>query len=221
MKFSDFTTQAQIEKILGLQVEEAPFTPADATVVIPPTSALVEFLARASLWRLRSELVLRETLISPVLTEVYLPFKDRFTFFSGEELKYMPDPAKPVPGESALWGVCDYVVGARPRMSRPEAPLLSVVEAKREDFETGSWQCAAELYACRLTNLRENKHISVYYGAITIGHSWRFIKLEGQILTREWMTYSLKNLPELLGVWRWILDKQIESLDEAKKSVEP
>lgn len=214
MKFSDFINQLQVEQTLGLRVEKTNFTPEKTVSLVEPSAVLIGSLERAALWPSESELALREILISPLLSEVYLHFKEKLTFFSSENLTFEPDPEKPVAGELSLWGVCDYIIGGRPRMSRIQAPILSVVEAKRENFESGTAQCAAELYACRLVNLRAGKNIAVYYGAVTTGYAWRFVRLQDDILTREGTTYALQNLPQLLGVWRWILNKQIESLEQ-------
>lgn len=212
-KFSRFKNQTDVETILGLAVKESVFTPGETTIPIEPDPVLVASLKRAIWWPLHSEMVIRETLISPVLSEVYSYYKPRLTFFSSEELKYVPDPQKSIAGEVELGGTCDYVIGGRPDMRRIQAPILAVVEAKKEDFETGTWQCAAELYACRLLNLRAGVTFPYYYGCVTSGKVWKFICLEGEFLITDAFDYSLSdNLPRLLGVWRWLLDRQIEHL---------
>lgn len=212
-KFSKFKKQTDVETILGLTVKEKIFTPGEATLPIEPDPVLVGYLKRASLWPLHSEMAIRETLISPVLSEVYGYYKPRLTFFSSEELKYVPDPKKPIAGEVELGGTCDYVIGGAPDMSRIQSPILAVVEAKKENFDTGTYQCAAELYACQLLNLRAGKTLPVYYGCVSTGQLWTFVKLEDRLFTRDPLMYSLdNNLPRLLGVWRWLLDRQIEHL---------
>lgn len=182
-------------------------TPGKTTTGIEPDPALPIMLERSYLWPVHSGLVLRETLISPILTEVYVHFRPQLTFFSAVEW------AAPIVAENKLElsGVCDYLIGGEPYMSRPKSPILCVVEAKKEDFETGTWQCAAELFACRLSNQRAGINYAFYYGCVASGRLWNFIKLENDILIRDPYYYALQNLPQLLGVWRWVLNRQIEA----------
>lgn len=212
--FSDFKTQNDVETTLGLSIELKDLTPEKEAEPVPPSNRLIEAIAGAAVWPAVSEFVLRETLISPVLTDIYWAYKDKLTIFSWAELQYEPQNDQKIAGEVALKGVCDYLVGGKPYMNRPKAPILCVVEAKKENFDTGTYQCAAELYAARLTNLRADLAYPFYFGAVSTGRDWTFIKLEGDILTRDKHFYSIENLPRLLGVWHWVLDRQIASFPQ-------
>jgi hypothetical protein len=84
---------------------------------------------------------------------------------------------------SGLCGDCDYLIARSDKIYYVEAPVVAVVEAKKEDIIGGLGQCAAELVAIRLFNDREKSTIPIVYGCVTSGTNWWFLKLEASTLT--------------------------------------
>ena len=87
-----------------------------------------------------------------------------------------------------------------------QAPVLSVVEAKDDNFEKGNPQCIAQMRAVQIFNEREGKPTPVVYGASTYGLAWQFLRLENDIVHVDTRFYALENLPNILGVLQHIVD---------------
>ena len=139
-----------------------------------------------------------ELFVSPILVELRDRNPETFTFFSG----YNFDVDK----EKGLKGHCDFLISTNYKSPFIEAPVLAIVEAKRDDIEMGVPQCIAEMYAAQIFNERKKKAIKTIFGAVTNGTSWLFLKLEEKIVLQDTTEYSTQNLPELLGVLQTIID---------------
>lgn len=107
-------------------------------------------------------------------------------------------------------GSVDYLVAGRKRYL--EAPLLCVVEAKKDDFEQGLAQCLVEMQACQWQNAQLGKTIDVL-GIVTNGSTWQFYQLTtiGQVF--ETLPYSLNDQPAILGVLHFIFEQCQQNLD--------
>lgn len=206
--FSDFEKREDFLAIFRGEIQEYLLTPGTETTPLEPTPTLTEVLERASLSRLRSEQSLREALIYPILIEIVRYFKDKITFFSSIEWTVNQNGNA---ANEGLTGFCDYIIGGRPKMYAPKAPMICVVEAIKQDFDGGTWQCAAELYACKIANEQDGTPYAFYLGCVTTGQTWNFLKLdvENNTLIHDEFYYALNNLPQLLGVWYWALSQQL------------
>ncbi len=139
-----------------------------------------------------------ELYVSPILVELRDRNPSVFTFFSG----YNFDVDK----ERGLKGHCDFLISTNYNSPFIEAPVLAIVEAKRDDIEMGIPQCIAEMYAAQLFNERKKKPLMAIFGAVTNGTTWLFLKLEQSTVQQDIVEYSTQNLPELLGVLQTIID---------------
>ncbi len=95
-----------------------------------------------------------------------------------------------------LTGVVDYLIAQQGKVY--QAPLLCVVEAKKDDFEQGLAQCLTEMYACLLFN-KPNYSFPIY-GIITNASVWRFYQLTGDRICYESPVYSETQLSDILGI---------------------
>ena len=75
-----------------------------------------------------------------------------------------------------------------------------VVEAKREDIIGGLGQCAASMVGMRMFNERHGTPFPVLYGAVSSGSNWRFLRLEGDVLTIDRPEYYLGEADKILGI---------------------
>jgi hypothetical protein len=73
-------------------------------------------------------------------------------------------------------------------------------------IDKGILQAAAQMYAVCLFNEREGKPLKTVYGAVTDGKTWRFLKLEDNMLYTDLEILYLDNLPLLLGSLQWVID---------------
>ncbi len=139
-----------------------------------------------------------EFFITPILSEIVDNNKSKITYFSGYEFD--------VDKTLRLVGRCDYLITCVPNSPMIQAPVLSVVEAKDDNFEKGNPQCIAQMRAVQIFNEREGKPTPVVYGASTYGLAWQFLRLENDIVHVDTRFYALENLPNILGVLQHIVD---------------
>lgn len=170
-----------------------------ATNVVQPSDWLRQTLTIADQVPLTNEKSKSERVISPILTEVALHFKQQITLFSGEELL--------VDAQNDLSGPCDFFFAKHPRKSVMQAPVVSLVEAKDEDLEYGQAQCTAQMYAALQYNAQKGKAIPFIYGCVVTGGDWRFLRLENNILTLDSKIYYLVELPKILGIFHQIIEE--------------
>lgn len=69
--------------------------------------------------------------------------------------------------EAGLNGVCDFLLGRTAQLDYLEAPILAVVETKKDGILDGLGQCAAEMVAVQRFNLNAGRPTNPVYGLIT------------------------------------------------------
>jgi hypothetical protein len=131
-------------------------------------------------------------IITPILAEA----KRR----AGTPVNVLPGVAFDVDRARGLSGFCDYLITRSSKIFYIQAPIVAVVEAKKEDLIAGLGQCVAEMVAIRLFNEREQSPTPIVHGCVTSGNLWRFLKLEGSTLTIDRPEYCLPELPKILGI---------------------
>ncbi|KPA10101.1 hypothetical protein MHK_009690 [Candidatus Magnetomorum sp. HK-1] len=91
-----------------------------------------------------------------------------------------------------------------------QAPVFTIVEAKKKDIGEGLGQCAAQMIGVRRFNEQEGNEIEIIYGCVTTGENWQFIKLIDQTLIIDTVRYYLDNIELILGALQIIIDKTME-----------
>ena len=86
-----------------------------------------------------------------------------------------------------------------------EAPVVVVVEAKQENIKSGLGQCAATMVAAQRYNQSKQLAIPAIYGTVSTGTQWRFLKLEGNTLTLDFMDYPIPPVEQILGFLVWMI----------------
>ncbi len=133
-----------------------------------------------------------ELIIAPILMEVRRLLDHRVSLFSGIDFT--------VDAERGLNGNCDFLISRSPELLIVKAPVIAIVEAKKENINLGLGQCIAEMLAAKIFNEREGNEISTIYGAVTTGDRWKFLKLEGKAISVEIGETLLSNLGKILGI---------------------
>ena len=198
MSYREFTSIIKVKQAFGLTTVEGPrFLP--QITPINPSATLIDFLANSLPVAVAtgSEKARSEMIITPVLLEVRKILQQNISLFSGEDFT--------VDYESGLNGICDYLISRSPEMLEIEAPAVAVVEAKKADLKTGIGQCVAEMVAMQKFNEAKRKPISVIYGSVSNGTQWRFLKLEGKIVSIDLNDYALPPVDEILGMLVWMV----------------
>ena len=135
----------------------------------------------------RSELIVAE-----VLVELREQFNRRISLFSGIDFS--------VDAGDGLVGVCDFLVSLSPVQYLLQAPIIALVEAKRDDFLSGLGQCTAEMLAAQRFNAKKGNDIPTVYGVSTTGLTWKFLKLTEKRLDIDVTSYAIRECDKILGI---------------------
>ncbi|MEG4854100.1 hypothetical protein QUB10_24815 [Microcoleus sp. B5-D4] len=139
-----------------------------------------------------SEKARSEMIISPILIDLRRQLNERINLFSGIEFD--------VDSERGLNGICDFIISHSPEILFVSAPVITLVEAKKENITAGLGQCVAEMLAARIFNERAGNEVSTIYGAVTTGSIWKFMKLEASVISIDLTEYYLKDVNKILGI---------------------
>ncbi|MEM9922619.1 MAG: hypothetical protein AAF915_02495 [Cyanobacteria bacterium P01_D01_bin.50] len=192
MSYSEFTL-AKVKAIFELTTNEKVDLFIDSPT-LEPSSLLKEILAYNLPLALasNSEKARSEMIIAPILIELRKQLQDRINIFSGIEFN--------VESEKGLTGICDFIISDSPEQLFISAPVVTLVEAKKENINAGLGQCIAEMIAAQIFNERSNNEIPAIYGTVTTGTNWRFLKLEGSIISIDLSEYYLRDIEKILGI---------------------
>ena len=141
-----------------------------------------------------------ELIVAQVLVELCEHFENRVSLFSG--IDFNVDTA------AKLVGVCDFLVSLSADAYVLEAPVIILVEAKRDSLTDGLGQCVAEMVAAQRFNAEKGNDIPCVYGATTSGLDWLFLKLAGQPLSIDAVPYQLTQCAKILGILASMVSQQ-------------
>jgi hypothetical protein len=133
-----------------------------------------------------------ELIIAPVLLEVRRQVQRTVSLFSG--IEFTVDPSR------GLSGTCDYLLSLSPEQLTIEVPVVAVVEAKNDNLKSGLGQCMAEMYAVRLFNQQKGRELPRVYGVVTTGSLWKFLRLEGDVVSLDVREYPISELGRVVGI---------------------
>jgi hypothetical protein len=197
MPYSKFTLSRAVEDFELILQERSNLFATMSPVV--PTPLLQETLAENVPWAVAvgSEKARSEGIINPVLLEVKRQLGGQIGVFSGEEFN--------VDVAADLNGFCDFLVSRTSEQLYVKAPVIMLVEAKKEDLKPALGQCLAEMVAAQRFNASKGQTIETIYGVITSGTVWRFLQLTGQVVSIDLTDYPLLPVDNVLGVLIWML----------------
>ena len=134
-----------------------------------------------------------EMIISPILLEVRRLVSDRISLFSGREFSVDP--------EQGLNGACDFLLGISESQLVISAPVVVIVEAKKDDIIGGLGQCIATMVAAQRFNQQEQIPVETIYGVVTSGTAWRFLALRDNLVSVDKMEYYINQISKILGIF--------------------
>ena len=201
MACSNFTLET-VRKTFQLEADEA----ADISSGIEPVPSseyLITTLARKVPLALAigTEKASSELIVADILVELREKFEHRISFFSGIDFS--------VDAESGLTGVCDFLVSLSPTQFHLEAPIIVLVEAKKDNPVLGFGQCVAEMLAAQRFNAERGNDLPCIYGAGTTGTMWQFLKLEAQRLYIDSAIYSIGQCDKILGILSSMVEQKV------------
>ncbi|MDF0552732.1 hypothetical protein [Kamptonema sp. UHCC 0994] len=192
MSYSEFNLE-RVKKDFNLITFEKPDIFADI-----PELASSELLVDILQYNLpiavgsNSEKARSELIISPILVDLRRQLNEQVNLFSGVDFT--------VDYSQGLTGICDFLITKSPELLIVTAPVITIVEAKKENLNAGLGQCIAEMVAARIFNERSGNELKIIYGAVTTGTNWRFLKLEEQIIKIDLSEYYLRDVNKILGI---------------------
>lgn len=198
MAFSDFTLQS-VETNFGVTAQPAALFDDVAPVVVP--AWLRDYLARTLQLPLVSEKARSELIVMPVLLACRELSQNAIAIFSGSRLDVSP--------EQGLLGECDFLLARTPSVPEVRAPLVAVVEAKKNDVEAGLGQCVAQMIAARMLNERTGQQLPAIFGCVTTGEVWQFLRLDETVASIDQRRYYLDNVAGILGVFQAIVGRAV------------
>jgi hypothetical protein len=87
-----------------------------------------------------------------------------------------------------------------------ESPVLAIVEAKKEDLNSGMGQCIAEMIAAQKFNEINDTPRRTMYGIVTTGNVWRFLKLSDRTASIDLTDYAMPPVDRILGILAYLVN---------------
>ena len=202
MTYKDFTLKT-IQTNLGLNVWHEQLFARVEPIEAPPS--LRDALNNGMPIGLTSEKARSEFIVAPVLLAARIVSGNKFYIYSGQSLE--ADAARGLTGE------CDFILTHSKPTPLLTAPIMTLVEAKKNDIEEGLGQCIAQMAGAQIFNQKVEGLDVPVYGCVTTGEDWQFIKLAEQQVTLDTKRYYIDNVELILGVLKVIVD----SFEQVKK----
>jgi hypothetical protein len=194
MAYADFSLDS-LASLLG--VSAGPVNLFEPLTPLPVPDWLREMLARGMRQVLLSEKARSEFLVVPILLACQELSPGAVSIYSGQRLDVDP--------ERGLVGECDFILAATPPVPALRSPLVPIVEAKRNEVESGVWQCVAQMVGARLFNERTGRPLPAVYGCVTNGEAWQFLRLEGSVAGIDRRRYYVDSAGAILAVLQRIV----------------
>lgn len=196
MAFTQFKFLKDVLKAYRLQLSKDNFIKATLDCPAPPNlHSDISFSLKQGLYK-HSEAAICEQLIYPILKTRWIDgFLDEFLLWSHTSFAV----------NDTLLGIPDYVFAQRTQYDSEslEAPIFVAIEAKKDNFEEGWGQCAAEMVAAQQAN--QNQEL-VVYGVVTNGKLWEFAKLKATMFTKNNDYIDIVDLDKLYASLYFILE---------------
>jgi len=159
---------------------------------MPASEFLLTALRRAADLAVISEKARGEFIVAPILLEAREILNHAISIYSGVRFDVAP--------AEGLQGICDFIITRTPPFPMVQAPILVMVEAKRNIVEDGLGQCAAEMVAAQRLNQEESSEQQSIYGCVTTGEIWQFLRLTGQELMIDPVKLYIEHIDRILGI---------------------
>ena len=194
MLYSQFTLE-QLKENFNLDIRVNNLF--DSIKPLPPSEILLTIIERSKLIPLSSEKEKSEGIIFPIMIELKSLNLDKISIFSGRRLD--------VDSEKGLAGECDFIISNKPNLFDIDSPIISLIEAKKNDVDSGVAQCIAQMLGSKMFNEKHNLSFPIIYGCVSTGYEWKFIKLEEKSVIIDKNNFFLSQLDIILGIFQNII----------------
>jgi hypothetical protein len=194
MTYSDFTLDRVLQTFELTLAQERLFADV-APVTLSPW--LQETLHKGRQLALVSEKARSEFLVVPVLLEIRELSENAIAIYSGQRLDV--DPGRGLVGE------CDFVLAHAPPLPVLQSPIVTIVEAKKQDIEAGLGPCVAQMVGAQMFNQQHGYTLEALFGCVTTGEAWQFLHLVQQAVTLDADRFYIVHMEAIMGVFQAIL----------------
>jgi len=196
MAYNEFTLESA-ETELGLVVHAGNLFSDISPVSVP--NWLHDLLVRGMQLALISEKARSEFIVAPILLACRELSGNALAILSGQRLDV--DPARKLQGE------CDFIIALSEPLPRLRAPLMTIVEAKRNDIDSGLGQCIAQMVGAQLYNERAGQSLDAIHGCVTTGEDWQFLRLRETTVIIGQQRFYIDNVGRILAVFQAIFEQ--------------
>lgn len=202
MSFNKYKSIADVLHDFPIIYQEKNFIQEKAIAINPDFKERLEFVLRNGIV-FNSEYAICESIIYPILVEVWRNYADKLLIWSHQPLNY----------DENLSGIPDYIIAKISPQGKIvfSEPYLILVEAKKDNFEEGWGQCLAELVAAQKLNQNIEQAL---FGIVSNGKLWEFAKLEKDIFTKNIRAYLLEDLEKLMATINFLFAQSIAFLNQ-------
>lgn len=165
---------------------------------VAPSDWLLKSLEKGEKNAFVSEKARSEFVVAPILLAAQEISNYEVQIFSGQTLNAEPS--------LGLTGECDFILSKTKPTPALKSPIVSLVEAKKNDIELGLGQCIAQMFAARIFNRENGEIFQTVFGCVTTGETWQFLKLEGNTAIVDGERFYLSEVENILGVFKSIFD---------------
>lgn len=201
MAYSDFTLETAVAT-LGISTELTIIFPDLDPLPIPVW--LQETLSKRTPLALISEKSRSEFIVVPILLASRELSQEKLAIYSGKRLDVDP--------EKGLVGECDFILTLSPPILPLRSPIVTLVEAKKNDVEAGLGQCIAQMVAARIFNQSANCSGFPIFGCVTTGEVWQFLKLQEFVVSMDERRFYLDDVGSILAVIQRIVAQDLSLL---------
>lgn len=166
--------------------------------IIPPSDWLLKSLEKGERNAFVSEKARSEFIVTPILLAAQEILNYEVQIFSGQTLDVEPS--------IGLTGECDFILSKTKPTPALKSPIVSLVEAKKNDIELGLGQCIAQMFAAKIFNRENGEDFQTIFGCVTTGEDWQFLKLEKDTAIVDSERFYLSEVEKILGVFKSIFD---------------
>ena len=205
MAFTSFKNINEIVKAYKLYYDSKEFIPQYVENTRKPSAHLLEtldFNLTETVYNI-SEASLCESIIYPLLKDVWKPYRHKLFLWSHTGIEADKD----------LTGIPDYIIAKKSEFGRVLGlPLLTTVEAKKDNFSEGWVQCVAQLMA--MQKLNEEKNNYTLFGIVTNGESWEFAYLKENKLFKNPIPFSIFTINPLYAAVDFVMQSCLEQISK-------
>jgi hypothetical protein len=200
MSFNKYKSIADVLQEFPLTYKEKNFVEQVPIETDPYFQSRLDFILKEGVV-FNSEYAICESIIYPVLVEVWRQYANKLLLWSHQPLNY----------DENLSGIPDYMVAQRSSRGKIilEQPYLIIVEAKKDNFEEGWGQCLAELIAAQKMNSNQNSRL---FGIVSNGKLWEFAVLQEMEFIKNIKYYVLEDLQALMEALNFIFINSFEQV---------